>query len=63
MHGHIIHLDQTQRKTHVMEVTEQYVTTSFGTFRRQDEEWVWICDDRFKLKLPAGLTPKAFAHR
>lgn len=61
MQGQVIHLDQTTRKTHVMEVTEFYVTTSFGTFRRDKEQWVWVCDDRFKLKLPAGVTHQNFA--
>lgn len=61
MHGFVIHLDGTKRKTHVLELSEHEATTSFGTFRRVDGKWCWICDERFELELPAGAHRKALA--
>lgn len=61
MHGFVIHLDGTKRKTHVCEVSEHVVSTSFGTFRQADGKWRWICDERFTLELPPGAHRKALA--
>jgi hypothetical protein len=47
----IIRPDRSTMETHVSKICDDFVATTFGTFRHIDDEWVWIIDHRFKLDI------------
>lgn len=43
--------DEKKRHIHVCDIKPNICTTSFGTFKRVNDKWLWVCDHRYSLSL------------